>query len=108
VLVEGDTTRLWFAGFGVESGTALELGRPREPPPNDSIGYAAASPSASELTPFPFNPVFERTSAFLEKEEERAPAVVRVPGEPAYLLYFVSGDGERGGLRVARNPPALP
>jgi hypothetical protein len=103
------TLRLWFDAFGTESGSSVQFGEIVAIPPNDSIGFASAPASdPAALATYPFNPVFDRVVAFLEHRAERGPAVVRVPGREAYLLYYGGGkaDGsEVEGLGVARNPP---
>jgi hypothetical protein len=105
LLVEDGVVKMWFTGHGVESAAAEELGELREPPPNDSIGYAAAAVADPDaFQPWAFNPVFRRTKDFLLKQREAAPAVVRWGDRDEYRLYFV---GEEG-LRFARNPPPLP
>lgn len=115
VLVEASplgepTVRLWFDAFGEESGVSMQFGEPVQLPPNDSLGFAsapAADPAA--VTVWAYNPIFDRVVAFLEHRAERAPAVVRVPGEETYFLYYEgwSADGaESDGLGVAVNPPA--
>jgi hypothetical protein len=102
---------LWFDAFGKESGTSIQFGEMVEIPPNDSIGFAStllAQPD--KLIPYPYNPVLDRIVAFLAHRAELSPAVVRVPGEERYLLYYVgaSGDGmESDGIGVSTNPPRL-
>ena len=116
VLVESSplgeaTVHLWFDAFGKESGTSIQFGMPVEIPPNDSIGFASTRlAQPDQLVSFPYNPVFDRIVAFLAHRNERSPAVVKVPGEDAYLLFYVgsSGDGtENDGIGVAINPPRL-
>jgi hypothetical protein len=105
------TLRVWFDAFGQESAASIQFGELVEIPPNDSLGFASAPLRTSEtLTVYPFNPVLDRVTAFLQHRAERAPAVVEMPplfGD-GYLLYFrgSSGDGTiNDGIGVARNPP---
>jgi hypothetical protein len=68
-----------------------------------------------ELTPWPFNPVFDRVEAFVDHRSELAPAVVQLTdrsGVPraGFLLYYVdavpadvTGPTELGRLGVAVN-----
>jgi len=112
----GESLRLWFSGFGRESGDSVQFGDVVPIPPNDSIGYAAASlDDPGRLWPWPFNPVFDRVQAFVDHRSELAPAVVQLTdrdGSPrtGYLLYFVdaepgdaTGPGVLGRLGVASN-----
>ena len=108
VRVEGDVVRLWFDAFGRESASAVSLDQVVPVPPNDSIGYATARLGApTAFVTWPFDPVFDRVRDFLDHRSERGPAVVQVPGQEVWLLYFTgfaADGGEAEGLRVARNP----
>lgn len=101
--------RLWFSAFGTESAASEQFGELVPIPPNDSIGYAAAPlGDPAGFVTWPFNPVFDRVVAFLDHRSELGPAVVRIPGQDAWLLYYggARADGsEPEGLGVARNPP---
>lgn len=101
--------RLWFDGFGAESGPSEQFGEIVPIPPNDSIGFASTLAShPTGLVLWPWNPVLDRTVAFLEHRAERSPAVVLLPDAGTWLLYYVGAkaDGTASeGLRVARNPP---
>lgn len=105
------TVHLWFDAFGRESGTSIQFGMPVELPANDSIGFASARATRpGELATYPWNPVFDRTVAFLQHRGERAPAVVRVPGQETFFLYYSgsSTDGtEHDGIGVAIDPPRI-
>lgn len=104
------TVRLWFDAFGEESGVSMQFGEPVQLPPNDSIGYASALASdPTNLVTWAYNPVFDRVVAFLEHRAELAPAVVRVPDEEVYFLYYEGWSADLmqpDGIGVARNPPA--
>ncbi|MEK6607095.1 MAG: hypothetical protein AABZ30_05475 [Myxococcota bacterium] len=99
----GPILRIYFSALGTESSSSVELGQPRRPSPNASIGYAAAELAAPRPSVYAWNPVFDRTVAFLEHLEERAPAVVFHDGR--YLLYYDAGEANIG---VAVNPPIVP
>lgn len=90
----GPALRLWFSGFGRESADSQQFGMDVAIPANFSIGYAAGDASApDQLTPWPYGPVVDRVSAFLDHGHELGPAVVQLVDDdgarPAYLLYTV-------------------
>jgi hypothetical protein len=120
---DGASLRVWFTGFGRESAASQQFGMEVAIPPNYSVGYAAAvidDPAA--LTPWPYGPVFDQVTAFLDHGHELGPAVVQlVDGDgprPAYLLYRVqatadpmagpAGPFEVGRIGVAANGGSTP
>ncbi|MGE0547788.1 MAG: hypothetical protein AB7O24_26565 [Kofleriaceae bacterium] len=94
--------RVWFVGFGQESGPATKFGEPMAIPPNYSIGFAAASVSEpAALSVWPYGPVVDRVEAFLEHREELAPSVVELP--TGFRLYLVDASRDPGpGLTLGR------
>ncbi|MEZ4402549.1 MAG: hypothetical protein R3B06_21175 [Kofleriaceae bacterium] len=93
---DGPSLRLWFSGFGQESADSRQFGMDVAIPPNYSIGYAAAAIDApGALVPWPYGPVVDRVSAFLDHGHELGPAVVQriddAGAAPAYFLYSVEG-----------------
>lgn len=103
--------RVWFAGWGRESGDSYQFGEIIPIPPTYSIGYAAAlDPSApGELIPWSFNPVLDRVQVFLEHRSELTPAVVQVTdadGAPrgGYLMYYLDAitDAARAAVQPGR------
>jgi len=98
--------RLWFTAFGQESDDSLRLGEVVPTAPNYSLGYAAAPAAApAELTVWPFNPIFDRISVFVDHLSELAPAVVPA-GPEAFLLYYLAADPDATqieALGVARS-----
>jgi hypothetical protein len=96
--------RLWFAARGTESAAAFNFGAVQATPPNFSVGEAASSDGQS-FVPYPFNPVFDRTTEFINHPSELDPAVIRFVGEQ--LLYYrraaADGSGSQN-LAVAHNP----
>jgi hypothetical protein len=104
--------RLWFTAFGQESGASLELGEVASIDPNYSIGYAAApAETPAALTVWPYNPIFDRITAFVDHRSELAPAVVQATStdgdaRESYFLYYVGANADGDvleALGVARN-----
>ena len=99
---------VWFDAFGQESNDSIQFGVPVTIPPNDSVGFASTLLAQPDrLIRYSYNPVFDRTEALLDHRGERAPAVVRLPDEETYLLYYQgsSADGMQSeGIGLARNP----
>jgi hypothetical protein len=97
--------RLWFAAHGTETAASSQFGTSIPTPPNWSIGEAASYDGIT-FTPYPFDPVFDRTLDFTKHPSELDPAVVTFGGQ--HLLYYrrAAADGTRSeNLAVARNPP---
>jgi hypothetical protein len=100
---DGPSLRLWFSAFGHESADSIQFGKVVPIPPNYSIGYAAGNPaSPGSLEPWPYGPVYDRVSAFLDHRDELSPGVVQLtidgaPGD-AYLLYDVDADRVTGAM----------
>ena len=90
--------RIWFSAFGRESGDSFQFGEILPTDPGYSLGYASSDPAdPSAVEPWPFNPIFDRVTAFLAHHGELAPAVVQLSeadGTPSdgYLLYYVDAD----------------
>jgi len=98
---DGPTLRVWFAGFGQESADSRQFGMDVPIPPNFSIGYAGGSVAdPADLTPWPYGPVVDRVSAFLEHREEMGPGVVQLldgdGARPGYLMYYVEATPDTG------------
>ncbi|MBK9032427.1 MAG: hypothetical protein IPL61_14140 [Myxococcales bacterium] len=109
----GPALRLWFSGFGRESAESQQFGMDVAIPPNYSIGYAAATvDDPAALVPWPYGPVVDRVSAFLDHRQELAPGVVQLVDDdgPAatYLLYSVEATaadpmvGPNGPFEIGR------
>ncbi len=100
------TLRVWFTAFGRESGDTIQLGEVMPVPPNFSIGFASGpADDPGALRVWPFNPVFDRISVFVDHLSELAPAVVQV-GPERFLMYYLAADpagGELGTIGVATN-----
>jgi hypothetical protein len=89
----GPSLRLYYSAFGRESGESVQLGEIVDIPPNYSVGYAAGDPTdPASMRPWPYGPIADRVSAFLDHREELSPAVVQLAGDDAYLLYYVEAD----------------
>lgn len=89
----GPSLRVYYSAFGRESGDSVQLGEIVAIPPNYSLGYAAGDvgdPGA--LLPWPYGPIADRVSAFLNHREELAPAVLQLRGDDAYLMYYIEAD----------------
>jgi hypothetical protein len=83
------TIHLWFSGFGQESSPAMKFGQSTPIPPNFSIGFAAADPTAPDvLSVWPYGPVVDRVEVFLDHRDELAPAGVDA-GDDHFLLYYL-------------------
>ncbi len=106
----GPRLHLWFSAFGRESGDSEQFGEVVPLPPNYSIGYAVTTTDAPQsLLLWPFNPVLDRVSAFLDHGSELDPAVVELVGSDgkptdAYLLYYVDAetDSAAGPIELGR------
>lgn len=89
----GPSLRLYYAAFGRESGDSVQLGEIVAIPPNYSIGYADGSvDDPAAMRAWPYGPIADRVSAFLNHREELAPAVLQLFGDDAYLMYYVEAD----------------
>jgi hypothetical protein len=100
--------RLWFGGHGVESGDATKLGEIQPTPADWSIGEASSYDGLG-FTPYPFEPVFDRTLNFLDHPSELEPAVISFGGQ--LLMYYrrAAADGSRSeGLAIAHSPADPP
>jgi hypothetical protein len=103
-----EQTRLWFSAFGQESGPSVQFGVPTPTPPDYSIGVATSTDGVA-FTPYPYDPVFDRVSDFLDHLSEMAPAVITLANRQ--LLYFTRGPAMPSGapadaqnIGVATNP----
>jgi hypothetical protein len=115
--VAGPVVRLYFTAFGRESADSVQFGVVEPIPPNFSVGYGVVDPAApGSVVLWPYNPVFDRVSAFLDHHGELGPSAVQVTdagGVPLdqHLLYFVDGEGDGSsttGLSVVGNGAAGP
>ncbi len=99
--------RLWFAAHGTESGPSTQFGTPTPTPPDWSIGVAVSTDGAT-FTPDPYDPVFDRTSDFINHPGEIDPAVL--PLGDAWLLYYrrANADGTAANTLAVATSPVIP
>ena len=98
--------RLWFAAHGTESGPSSQFGVPTPTPPDYSIGVAVSADTTT-FQPDAYDPVFDRTTDFINHPSELDPAVVSLGDH--WLLYYrrAKPDGSAGEtLAVAISPLA--
>ncbi len=108
--------RIWFSAFGKESGDSFQFGEIVPIDPGYSLGYASSDPmDPSSVELWPFNPIFDRVTAFLDHHGELSPAAVQISdgsGQPTdgYLLYYIDADADSatdpvvlGRMRVLGN-----
>ena len=96
--------RLWFAAHGSESGPSTQFGVPTPSPPDFSIGVAVTVDGVT-FVPDAYDPIFDRTTDFINHPSELQPAVVSV--DQRWLLYYVRAqpDGSAAEtLAVAASP----
>ncbi len=96
--------RLWFAAHGTESGPSSQFGMPVPTPPDYSVGVAV-SVDGTSFVPDAYDPVFDRTTDFINHPSELDPAVLRDGAR--WLLYYrrAKPDGSGGDtLAVAQSP----
>jgi len=89
---------LWFSGFGTESADATKFGQPLPIPANFSVGFAAApADDPARLSPWPYGPVVDRVTAFLEHRDELGPGIVDA-GDDRYFLYELDASHDAAGV----------
>lgn len=105
----GPRTRLWFAAHGTESGPSTQSGTPMPTPPDFSIGVAISTDDVT-FVPDKYDPVFDRTTDFINHPSELDPAVVELPESDRWLLYYrrAMPDGSGGETLAVAQSPALP
>jgi hypothetical protein len=99
--------RLWFAAHGSESGPSSQFGVPTPSPPDYSIGLAVSGDSATFVADA-YDPVFNRTTDFINHPSELQPAVVSLADR--WLLYYVRAkpDGSAAETLAVATSPATP
>jgi hypothetical protein len=103
--------RLWFAAHGTETGPSMQSGTPTPTPPDWSIGLAVSLASDNrsiEVTLDASNPVFDRTTDFINHPSELDPAVVHLTDR--WLLYYrrAKPDGTAAETLAVAVSPATP
>jgi hypothetical protein len=98
---------LWFAAHGTESGPSSQYGTPMPTPPDFSIGVAVSS-DGLRFFPDAYNPVFDRTTDFINHPSELDPAVVELGDR--WLLYYrrAKPDGSAAETLAVAQSPVLP
>jgi hypothetical protein len=100
-VLAGDAIHLFFSAFGRESADASKYGTSEPIPPNFSVGFAAAKPTAPEmLTVWPYGPVFDNVDALFDHREELAPAVIDAGADRFFMYYIDATPAELGRLGV--------
>ncbi|MGZ3438957.1 MAG: hypothetical protein ACXVDD_05560 [Polyangia bacterium] len=99
--------RLWFAAHGSESGPSSQFGVPTPSPPDYSIGLAVSADTATFVLDA-YNPVFDRTTDFINHPSELQPAVLSVGDR--WLLYYVRAkpDGSAAETLAVATSPITP
>ncbi len=99
--------RLWFAGHGTESGPSMQFGVPTPTPPDYSIGLAVSADGTTFL-PDAYDPVFDRTTDFINHPSELDPAVLSLGDH--WLLYYrrAKADGSDGETLAVASSPVVP
>jgi hypothetical protein len=91
--VAGPSLRLYYSAYGAESGDSFQFGEIVALPPNFSVGYASAEvDDPAALQPWPYGPIVDRVTAFLDHHDELTPSVLQLPDRTGYLLYYVDAD----------------
>ena len=89
---------LWFSAFGTESTDATKFGQPLPIAPNFSVGFAAAPSTAPRaLAVWPYGPVVDRVTGFLDHRDELGPGIVDL-GDDRYVLYEVDASHDTAGV----------
>ncbi|MCU1279519.1 MAG: hypothetical protein JWM53_3065, partial [bacterium] len=103
--------RLWFAAHGSESGPSMQFGVPTPSPPDYSIGLAVSADGATFI-PDAYDPVFNRTTDFLNHPSELQPAVISLAAgdQTRWLLYYVRArpDGRAADTLAVAVSPVVP
>jgi hypothetical protein len=103
--------RLWFAAHGTESGPSSQFGTPTPTPPDWSIGVAVST-DAESFIPDAYDPVFDRTSDFINHPGEIDPAVVSLDADNdnRRLLYYrrANADGTSADTLAVATSPVIP
>jgi hypothetical protein len=99
--------RLWFAAHGTESGPSSQFGVPTQSPPDWSVGLAVSADGATFI-PDAYDPVFDRTTDFINHPSELEPAVVAT--NERWLLYYVRAkpDGSAAETLAVATSPITP
>jgi hypothetical protein len=103
--------RLWFAAHGTGTAPSTQFGTPTPTPPDYSIGLAVTSDGATFI-PDAYDPVFDRTTDFINHPGELDPAVIAVgSGDSArWLLYYrrAKADGSAAETLAVATSPVMP
>lgn len=99
--------RLWFAAHGTGTAPSTQFGTPTPTPPDYSIGLAVSSDGATFI-PDAYDPVFDRTTDFINHPGELDPAVVAVGDR--WLLYYrrAKADGSAAETLAVAASPVVP
>jgi hypothetical protein len=100
---------LWFAAHGTESAPSTQFGTPVASPPDYSIGVATAA-DANQYVVNAYNPVFDRITDFINHPSELDPAVLPLPQDDHWLLYYrrARPDGSAAETLAVAVSPAPP
>jgi hypothetical protein len=99
---DGRSLHLYFSAFGQESAPGVKFGMEEVIPPNFSIGFAAADPTApGALAVWPYGPVADRVDVFLTHLDELSPAVVE-PARGVFRMYFIEATHDATSTTVGR------
>jgi hypothetical protein len=99
--------RLWFAAHGTGTAPSMQFGVPTPTPPDYSIGLAVSADDGSFI-PDAYDPVFDRTSDFINHPGELDPAVIAV--DQRWLLYYLraKADGSAAETLAVAASPVVP
>ena len=102
----GPRVRLWFAAHGTETAPSTQFGTPMPTPPDFSVGLAVFD--GERFIPDAYDPVFDRTTDFINHPSELDPAVVELGDR--WLLYYrrAKPDGSAAETLAVAQSPALP
>jgi len=100
--------RLWFAAHGTGTGPSSQFGTPTPTPPDYSIGLAVSADGGATFIPDAYDPVFDRTSDFINHPGELDPAVLDLGDH--WLLYYrrANADGTQGETLAVASSPVTP
>ena len=99
--------RLWFAAHGTGTAPSTQFGTPTPTPADYSIGLAVTS-DGTTFIPDAYDPVFDRTTDFINHPGELDPAVIAVGDR--WLLYYrrAQADGSAAETLAVATSPVVP